>query len=74
MDRIDLPDQAIDHLDRWLDSHIQEIKEDHAGKFIAFLESGEALIEDEYVELIHDIEDMDVDLESVRLSNIPKDF
>ncbi len=64
-------DKESNHINEWVQSNLKEIKEDYGGKFIAVLETEEILVKEQYVELLHELEKREVNLESVTITNIP---
>jgi len=67
-----LIEQTIDYIERFVDSEFREIRQEHGGEFIAFIESKRYMFGDDYFELIHKLKDEDVDLSSVKIANIPE--
>ncbi|MBS3782347.1 MAG: hypothetical protein KGY66_08105 [Candidatus Thermoplasmatota archaeon] len=57
----------------WFKSHYTQIQKEHPGKFMAILKPGEILIREEYLDLIADLEEENIDLKKSILTNIPKE-
>ncbi len=65
-------DQTIDYIEEFVDSEFRDIQHDYGGEFIAFVEPDEYVVEENYLDLIHRLKDEDVELKSVKITNIPK--
>ena len=72
MPKAGLTEQTIDYIERFVESEFGEIRHEHGGEFIAFIESKKYMFGEDYLELIHKLKDEDVDLGSVEIANIPK--
>lgn len=59
-------------LDEGLNSRFQEIQKDHGGKFLAMIDSDETIVEDNYVELLRELENKGMDFETVTITNVPR--
>ncbi len=68
-----LTEQTIDYIEKFVDSEFEEIQNEHGGEFIAFVGSNEYLVGDDYLELIQKLKDEDVNMKSVKITNIPKE-
>ncbi len=66
-------EQTEEYIERFIGTDFRKVKHDHGGEFIACLDSREYVLKDDYLELIHELEDEGVDLTSVQIANIPKE-
>ncbi len=64
--------ETIDHIERSTGSQFEDIQHEHGGEFIALLKSKGYVLKDDYLELIDDLKDRDVELSTVNIANIPK--
>ncbi|MFP4142922.1 MAG: hypothetical protein ACLFSM_06750 [Thermoplasmata archaeon] len=67
------PKSDFDRVKEWFDSNYTQIQKEHPGEFMAILEPGEILVREEYLDLIADLREENVDLKRSILTNIPKE-
>jgi len=72
MPKAGLTEQTIDYIERFVKYEFREIRHEHGGEFIAFIEPRKYIFGEDYLELIQKLTDEDVDLSSVKIANIPE--
>lgn len=58
--------------EEWLNSNYEKLREKYSGKVVAIVEPDNIIVKDNHEELVKELEEKGIDLESVAVTNIPK--